>query len=92
MTACCCVNRYRVYSSHTQHFAQPVFADIITSPLIIAMFEIAEEAEAHDADATTSQWQDPLKKSAAFAQLTKLMEERIIYIDGAMGTSIQKHR
>ena len=37
-------------------------------------------------------WVDPLQKSAAFGQLQKLMEQRIIYIDGAMGTSIQKHK
>ena len=37
-------------------------------------------------------WVDPLKKSEAFGQLQALMEERIIYIDGAMGTSIQKHK
>ena len=37
-------------------------------------------------------WVDPLKKSKAFGQLQALMEERIIYIDGAMGTSIQKHK
>lgn len=35
---------------------------------------------------------DPLEKSEAFGQLQKLMDERIIYIDGAMGTSIQKHK
>ena len=37
-------------------------------------------------------WVDPLQKSVAFGQLEKLMEQRIIYIDGAMGTSIQKHK
>ena len=37
-------------------------------------------------------WVDPLKKSEAFQQLQELMNERIIYIDGAMGTSIQKHK
>lgn len=41
---------------------------------------------------TAKQWQDPLQKTAAFGQLEKLMEERIIFIDGAMGTSIQKHK
>ena len=35
-------------------------------------------------------FQDPLKKSEAFAQLETLMRERIIFIDGAMGTQIQK--
>ena len=37
-------------------------------------------------------WVDPLQKSATFGQLEKLMEQRIVYIDGAMGTSIQKHK
>lgn len=37
-------------------------------------------------------WEDPLQKSPAFGQLELLMEERIMYIDGAMGTSIQKHK
>ncbi len=51
-----------------------------------------EESEQHVVTASSRKWQDPLKKSAAFGQLQSLMEERIIYIDGAMGTSIQKHR
>ena len=37
-------------------------------------------------------WEDPLKKSEAFQHLQELMDERIVYIDGAMGTSIQKHK
>ena len=37
-------------------------------------------------------WVDPLQKSEAFGQLQELMDERIVYIDGAMGTSIQKHK
>ncbi len=37
-------------------------------------------------------WADPLQKSEAFGQMQELMEQRIIYIDGAMGTSIQKHK
>ena len=37
-------------------------------------------------------WADPLQKSEAFGQLQEMMEQRIIYIDGAMGTSIQKHK
>ena len=37
-------------------------------------------------------WADPLQKSEAFQQLQEVMERRIIYIDGAMGTSIQKHK
>ena len=35
---------------------------------------------------------DPLKKSEAFEQLDELMRERIIFIDGAMGTQIQKYK
>jgi 5-methyltetrahydrofolate--homocysteine methyltransferase len=35
---------------------------------------------------------DPLKQSAAFGPLEKLMRERIIYIDGAMGTMIQRYK
>ncbi|GAB4815077.1 hypothetical protein N2152v2_002123 [Parachlorella kessleri] len=37
-------------------------------------------------------WEDPVKKSAAFGELEALMKERIIFIDGAMGTQIQKYR
>eukprot|EP00877_Chromochloris_zofingiensis_P009668 jgi/Chrzof1/4955/Cz15g06070.t1 len=37
-------------------------------------------------------WQDPLQKSPAFDQLEQLMQQRIIYIDGAMGTMIQRHK
>ncbi|KAI3432427.1 hypothetical protein D9Q98_003981 [Chlorella vulgaris] len=51
---------------------------------------------APDADLTPvpeyKQWQDPLAKSEAFAQLEELMQERIIFIDGAMGTMIQRYR
>jgi 5-methyltetrahydrofolate--homocysteine methyltransferase len=35
---------------------------------------------------------DPLECSPAFDQLTQLMQERIIYIDGAMGTMIQRFK
>jgi hypothetical protein len=38
------------------------------------------------------QWQDPVKRSSTFDQLTRLMQERIIYIDGAMGTMIQRFK
>ena len=37
-------------------------------------------------------WVDPIKKSAAFDELEALMKERIIFIDGAMGTQIQKYK
>mgnify|MGYP001807883894 CR=1 FL=1 len=35
-------------------------------------------------------WKDGVKPTAAFVPLDKLMRERIIFIDGAMGTQIQK--
>jgi len=35
-------------------------------------------------------WVDRLERSPAFGQLDSLMRERIIFIDGAMGTQIQK--
>lgn len=37
-------------------------------------------------------WTDPLKKSPVFDQLDKLFKERIAFIDGAMGTMIQKYK
>ena len=37
-------------------------------------------------------WQDPVQRSPAFGQLTRLMQERIIFIDGAMGTMIQRFK
>ena len=36
-------------------------------------------------------WQDPLKRSGAFDDLEALFASRIVYIDGAMGTSIQRY-
>jgi hypothetical protein len=41
---------------------------------------------------TYKAWVDPIKKSAAFDELEALMKERIIFIDGAMGTQIQKYK
>ena len=41
---------------------------------------------------TYKPWTDPLEKSAAFDQLEQLISSRIFYIDGAMGTSIQKYK
>ena len=38
------------------------------------------------------EWKDPLAKSEAFGQLEALMQERIIFIDGAMGTMIQRYK
>ncbi len=37
-------------------------------------------------------WVDPLPQSEAFDQLKELFESRIAFIDGAMGTSIQKYK
>jgi 5-methyltetrahydrofolate--homocysteine methyltransferase len=37
-------------------------------------------------------WRDSLAKSEAFEQLESLMQERILYIDGAMGTMIQRYK
>ncbi len=37
-------------------------------------------------------WKDALKTTEAFDQLEKLFEERIAYIDGAMGTMIQRYK
>ena len=36
-------------------------------------------------------WQDPIARSEAFQQLEDLMLQRIIFIDGAMGTAIQAY-
>ena len=36
-------------------------------------------------------WVDPLKKSDTFAELDALFQSRIAFIDGAMGTSIQRY-
>jgi hypothetical protein len=44
------------------------------------------------AERAYKKWVDPVKKSAAFAELEALMKERIIFIDGAMGTQIQKYK
>lgn len=38
------------------------------------------------------QWHDPLRKSDAFDQLEKIFQERIAYIDGGMGTMIQRYK
>ena len=37
-------------------------------------------------------WVDTLAKSEAFEHLEKLMEKQILFIDGAMGTMIQRYR
>ena len=38
------------------------------------------------------EWVDPVKKTVAFEQLDKMFEERIVLIDGAMGTNIQDYK
>jgi len=37
-------------------------------------------------------WVDPVTEGPAFAVLNKLMKERILVIDGAMGTAVQKYK
>ena len=37
-------------------------------------------------------WVDPLRKTEAFAHLEELFQTRIAFIDGAMGTSIQRYK
>ena len=37
-------------------------------------------------------WVDSLAKSEAFEHLEKLMEKQILFIDGAMGTMIQRYK
>ena len=41
---------------------------------------------------TPSGGQDPLERSAAFDQLDALLQQRIVLIDGAMGTAIQRYK
>jgi len=38
------------------------------------------------------QYQEPLQRSPVFDQMHKLFTERIAYIDGAMGTMIQRYK
>ena len=39
-----------------------------------------------------AKWVDPVKPTKAFDQINKIMKERIMVIDGAMGTAVQKYR
>ena len=39
-----------------------------------------------------AKWVDPVKPTAAFDQIHKIMKERIMVIDGAMGTAVQKYK
>ena len=36
-------------------------------------------------------WRDPIRRSEAFQQLEELMQQRMVFIDGAMGTAIQAY-
>eukprot|EP00959_Pyramimonas_sp_CCMP1952_P340246 7126437-Pyramimonas_sp.AAC.1 len=37
-------------------------------------------------------WVDPIQKSATFDILDKIMKQRIVVIDGAMGTMVQRRK
>ena len=37
-------------------------------------------------------WEDPMPQSEAFVHLDELMQQRIVLIDGAMGTVIQRYK
>merc|ERR1719440_2055287 len=39
-----------------------------------------------------AKWVDPVKPTADFEVINKIMEERIMVIDGAMGTAVQKYK
>lgn len=41
---------------------------------------------------SSTAWEDPIVKSPAFAGLEELMQSRIVFIDGAMGTCIQRYK
>jgi len=41
---------------------------------------------------TYAKWIDPVKPTAAFDLINKIMSERIMVIDGAMGTAVQKYK
>ena len=41
---------------------------------------------------TYKKWVDPLKKTAAFKTIEDIMEKRVMVIDGAMGTAVQKYK
>jgi hypothetical protein len=41
---------------------------------------------------TYKPWKDPVEKSVAFEQLDSMFEQRIVMIDGAMGTNIQDYK
>jgi 5-methyltetrahydrofolate--homocysteine methyltransferase len=41
---------------------------------------------------TYAKWVNPVKETAAFGMINKIMKERIMVIDGAMGTAVQKFK
>ena len=41
---------------------------------------------------TYARWEDPVVKSPAFEELAEIMTSRVLVIDGAMGTSIQRYK
>lgn len=49
-------------------------------------------ADGSNSSPTYTAWEDPIAKSRAFADLEELMESRIVFIDGAMGTCIQRYK
>ncbi|KAI7837900.1 hypothetical protein COHA_008281, partial [Chlorella ohadii] len=61
------------------------------NPIPAGVDPLAPDAELPPVPAYKA-WADPLAKSEAFDQLEALMKERIIFIDGAMGTMIQRYK
>ena len=84
----------------SQTTATPAFASTTADAQPVGSIEAEAEAEAEAGSAPAqgveleaiSTWQDPLKRSAAFQQLDELMQQRILIIDGAMGTAIQRYK
>ena len=54
--------------------------------------QIAAKTSGLSAVPTYKKWVDPLPKSDAFAVIDKIMSERVMIIDGAMGTSVQAYK
>ncbi|PRW61565.1 cobalamin-dependent methionine synthase [Chlorella sorokiniana] len=61
------------------------------NPIPVGVDPLAPDAELPPVAAYKA-WADPLAKTEAFEQLESLMKERIIFIDGAMGTMIQRYK
>jgi 5-methyltetrahydrofolate--homocysteine methyltransferase len=70
--------------------ATPAFTPKL-NPIPVGVDPLAPEAELPPVPQYKA-WSDPLAKSEAFDQLEALMQERIIFIDGAMGTMIQRYK